>query len=97
MILVVIIIGTVSVTSVFGQTASAQQQQQQVYYVYVDPIPDFATSYASNVIHDATKAWSDANPNIVFYKADTPQQADLDIQWIKEYASATAGEYVTGT
>ena len=77
---------------------SASAQQQQVYYVYVEPIPDYATSYASNVIHDATSAWQDANPNLKFSNTDNQDQADVVIQWIKDYGDVNgrAGETIYG-
>ena len=84
--------------ALFPHNASAQQQQQQIYYVYVEPIPDYATSYASNVIYDATKAWADVNPNMKFYKADTESQADVVIQWVRDYGDVNgrAGETIYG-
>ncbi len=80
-------------------TNSNPTPQERHYYVYTAQLPDYATSYASNVIYDATNAWISANPNIKFYKADTEGQADLDVQWIRDYGTVagTLGEYVTGT
>ena len=80
-------------------TNSNPTTQERDYYVYTAPLPDYATSYASNVIYDATNAWANANPDIKFFKADTEQQADLSVQWIRDYGTVagTLGEYVTGT
>jgi len=47
-------------TSVLSSLNLAYGQQDADYYVYVDPLPEWATSYASNTIHTATKAWEDA-------------------------------------
>ncbi len=79
-----------------SQNASAQQQQ--VYRVYVEPLPDYATSYASNVIYDATNAWTAVNPNIKFYQAQGPSQADLYVQWVKDFGSVSGkiGEEING-
>jgi len=70
-------------------------QEEQVYYVYVNPLPSYA-DYASNVIADATSAWSEANPNIKFYQASTISEADVQVEWIKEYGE-TVGEYLPGS
>jgi len=66
------------------------------HYVYVDPLPDFAPSYAGSLVSDATKAWSDANPNIKFWTAPSEQQADLYIQWIRDYGTNPVGETISG-
>lgn len=80
-------------------TNSNPTPQVHSIHVYTAPLPDYATSYASNVIYDATNAWASVNPDIKFYQADTEGQADLDVQWIRDYGtvSGTMGEYVTGT
>lgn len=80
-------------------TNSNPTPQDRHYYVYTAPLPDYATSYASNVIYDATNAWTSANSNIKFYKSDTEEQSDLDVQWIRDYGTVagTLGEYVSGT
>jgi len=73
--------------------------QEISHYVYIDQLPSYATSYASNVIYEATNAWTSANPNIKFYKADTEAQADMVVHWIRDYGTVagTLGEYVRGT
>ena len=50
---------------------SFAQLQTTNYYVYSDPLPDYAKDYASNAIYDSTKAWEAANPNLKFYIAPT--------------------------
>lgn len=87
---------SILVISLLQANVFAQTQQEQNYYVYVDPVPDYASSYASNVIYDATKSWEDVNPGLHFYKAASPQQSDLYIQWIRDYGSSIAGETITG-
>ncbi|CDI04952.1 M57 family metalloprotease [Candidatus Nitrosotenuis uzonensis] len=73
--------------------------QESYHYVYIDQLPDYATSYATNVIYEATNAWTNANPDIKFYKAETEGQADLVVHWIRDYGTVagTLGEYVRGT
>lgn len=83
-----------------SQTPNYNPTPQEIrHYVYIDQLPDYATSYASNVIYEATNAWTDANPNIKFYKADTEAEADLVVHWIRDYGTmrGTLGEYVSGT
>lgn len=83
-----------------SQTSNYNPTPQETrHYVYIDQIPDYATNYASNVIYEATNAWTNANPNIKFYKADTEAQADLVVHWIRDYGTITGtlGEYVGGT
>ncbi len=79
---------------VFPQFVYAEEEKK--YYVYAEPLPNWA-GYASNVIYEATSAWTNANPNIRFYQASTPQQANLHVQWIKDYGTTYAGEHITGT
>ena len=60
------------------------------YYVYVDPLPDWAI-YPGSTVYDSTKAWKDANPNLNFYQADYPENANLRIQWVKEFGVQHVG------
>jgi len=75
---------------------NAQGQQARNYYIYADPIPDYATNYASNAIPDAIKAWEDANPNLHFYLTSDQQQADLVIQWVKDFGQIRNGQEIVG-
>jgi len=74
-------------------------KQEYVYYVYVDPIPYYATSYASDAIPNAISTWEHANPQIKFYLTNNTRQANFEIQWIKDYGDVryTVGEYVIGS
>ena len=69
-------------------------QPQKNYYLYVDPLPDYAT-ITSDVIFDAAARWENVNPDIKFNQAASLQQADVEIQWVKEYGQI-AGEYRPG-
>lgn len=83
---------TVSVAST-SQTQSQSTSQTQTspqiknYYIYAEPVPDYATSYAGDAIYYATKAWENANPNIKFYIAPDAQHSDLLVQWVKDFGS----------
>lgn len=89
----IIVLCSAMITPMFSSLSFAQEEE--LYYVYVDPLPSYA-DYASNVIADATSAWSEANPNIKFYQASTISEADVQIEWIKEYGEAV-GEYLPGS
>lgn len=86
----------VAIMSSFVFFTKASGEKQESHYVYVQPLPAYATSYASNVIYDATDAWMKANSNIKFYKADTPEQADLFAEWIKDFGEIRKGEEISG-
>lgn len=60
------------------------------YIIYVEPLPEWAT-YSGNAVYDATTAWKDANPHLNFYKADSPEEANLRIQWVKEFGVEHVG------
>ena len=60
------------------------------YYVYVDPLPSWAI-YSGNTVYDSTKAWKDANPNLSFYQADSPEDANLRIKWVREFGVQHVG------
>jgi len=64
--------------------------QTNTYYVYVDPLPNL-NHYAGSTVFDSTESWKDANPNLNFYNADTPQDANLRIQWVKEFGVEHVG------
>ncbi|MFY3739822.1 MAG: hypothetical protein HMLIMOIP_000241 [Candidatus Nitrosomirales archaeon] len=101
-LLCIIIIGIILGTPVnleFSPFASAQYssaEEEESVYVYADPLPSGA-GYASNVIYEATNAWTEANPNLKFYVAPSSQEADLHVQWIRDYGTELLGEHITGT
>jgi len=61
------------------------QRQQNTYLVYVNEVPDFAEHYANNVVYEATEMWKSANPHMKFLVAETPETADIMIQWVKDF------------
>ena len=76
---------------VLPMTAFAQTNyDSQEYVVYVDPLPEWA-DYAANVMYESTTAWTNANPNIKFYQADDPRDADFRVQWVKEFGVEHVG------
>lgn len=76
----------------------ALAQQVKAYYVYVEPIPSYGSSYASNAIYDATNAWTAANPNIKFYQTSDQYHADLIVQWVRDFGDVNGriGEEISG-
>ena len=59
------------------------------FYVYIDDLPNGA-DHASNVIYRSTEAWSEVNPGLKFYQAESYSDADFSVKWVKEFG----GEYV---
>lgn len=98
MIIIGIIVGSAAniefSQQAFGQYYSAEEEES--VFVYAEPLPDWA-DYASNVIYEATNAWTEANPNLKFYVAPSSQEADLYVQWIRDYGTGYAGEHISGT
>ena len=78
-IVAVTLIGVI-VPSVFAET----------WYYYVEPLPEYA-SYANNVMELSTTAWEDANDNLQFIEVNSPQQADFQVQWVKEFGVEHVG------
>jgi len=68
----------------------AYEVKINTYYVYVDPLPNWAV-YSGNTVYDSTKAWKDANPNLNFYQADSPQDANLKIKWVRDFGVEHVG------
>ena len=60
------------------------------WYYYVEPLPDYA-SFASNVMDLSTTAWETANPGLEFIEVNSPQQANFQVQWVKEFGVEHAG------
>jgi hypothetical protein len=83
-------------TSVLSTLNLAYGQREADYYVYVDPLPEWASSYASNTIYAATKAWEEANPGLHFYEVSSADEADLIVQWIRDYGTSYLGETIGG-
>ncbi len=63
---------------------------QNTFYIYVEELPNWA-DYADNVVYDATEFWKNANPQLNFYIAPSEQNADLRIQWVKEFGVEHVG------
>ena len=61
---------------------------QNVYYVYVDELPQYAVSYAENTVYDATEYWKKILPEKQFFVADSPETSDIVIQWVKDFTGA---------
>jgi hypothetical protein len=64
--------------------------QKNTYYVYVDKIPEWI-NYAGSSVSDSTQAWKKANPYLNFYQAQSPEEANLRIQWVKEFGVEHVG------
>jgi hypothetical protein len=78
-IVAVVMIG-VMVPSAFAET----------WYYYVEPLPEYA-SYANNVMELSTTAWEDANDDLQFIEVSSPQQANFQVQWVKEFGVEHVG------
>ena len=81
---------------VIGSTPTVLGQANRTYYIYADPVPDYATGYAENAIPNAISAWESANPNLQFYMTENQQQADLIIQWVKDFGQIRNGQEIVG-
>lgn len=95
LLLVMIFAGSFNTLALSG-VFPAYGQEEVNYYVYVDPLPEWASSYASNAIYAGTKAWEDANPGLHFYQASSEEEADLIVQWIRDYGTSYLGETIGG-
>ena len=62
----------------------------ETWYFYVEPLPEYA-SYANNVMELSTTAWEDANDNLQFIEVSSPQQANFQVQWVKEFGVEHVG------
>lgn len=58
---------------------------QNTYYMYIENIPEYAKAHASNAVFDATKYWKSVFPKMNFYVADSQSDADIIIQWVKDF------------
>ena len=62
----------------------------ETWYYYVEPLPEYA-SYANNVMELSTTAWEDVNDNLQFIEVSSPQQANFQVQWVKEFGVEHVG------
>ncbi len=62
----------------------------ETWYYYVEPLPDYA-SYANNVMDLSTTAWEDANDDLEFIEVTSPEQANFQVQWVKEFGVEHVG------
>jgi len=95
------ILGTDTEVEIIGthvlsqQTTPFENTVQNTLNLYVEPLPSWA-DYASNVMYDSTKAWEDANPDMKFYQVDSQEDADVIVQWVKEFGVEHVG-FALGT
>lgn len=68
----------------------AYGQKEEVYYVYVDPLPDWA-DYARDVVYAATLAWEKTDLGVKFYQSPTLAGSDIQVRWVKEFAGERVG------
>lgn len=66
------------------------QITKNTYYVYIDPLPEWA-DYASNVMYESTTYWQQVNPQLNFFKVEDPKDADLKINWVKDFGQEHIG------
>ena len=57
---------------------------------YLSPLPDWA-GYANGVFETALKSWEDANPNMEFIKVNSPEQANFQVSWVKDFGGMHVG------
>lgn len=63
---------------------------KNTYYVYIDPLPEWA-DYATNVLFEATEFWIANNPNLNFFVANSPNEADFTVKWVKDFGQEHVG------
>lgn len=66
-------------------------QTRDTWYVYVDPLPEYALPYAGNVMYESTQYWEKHLPGLQFFQVDDPAHADLRVQWVKEFGVEHVG------
>ena len=79
-LLMIIISGGFASSDAFAET----------WYYYVEPLPDYA-SYANNVMDLSTTAWEDVNDDLEFIEVTSPEQANFQVQWVKEFGVEHVG------
>lgn len=82
----------IPLTVIMSLIPHVSAQEQMTYYIYVDPVPDYATNYASNAINVAIQAWQNTNPDLKLYVTTSKSQANFQVQWLRD----TAGESFNG-
>ena len=80
-LIIVIAVTLVAVLLIPNNNAFAE-----TWYYYVEPLPEYA-SYANNVMKLSTTAWEDANDDLQFIEVNSPQQANFQVQWVKEFVA----------
>lgn len=55
------------------------------YFVYVEDLPDYAKSYAGNIVYEGTEYWKSEFPKLNFYVAKSRSDADIMIQWVRDF------------
>ena len=83
----VVIVGFTFSTQSYGETDR--------YYVYVDPLPDWA-DYAADAVPFSTLAWEMISPDVKFYESSTLEGSDIHVRWVKEFAGERLGTTVAG-
>jgi len=63
--------------------------------IYAEPLPDYASNL-SNAVYLATEYWKEQNSNFEFYVADSPEQSDVHINWIKDFGNNQIGHAIGG-
>jgi len=58
---------------------------KNTYYVYVENVPEYAKVHVANAVLDATEYWKSVFPKKNFYVADSKSNADILIQWVKDF------------
>ena len=70
--------------------AAGPAYADRILHVYTDELPEWA-AYASNVMYESTEYWSERLPGTAFYVAESPQDADFVVKWVKEFGVEHVG------
>ena len=76
----VVLVSVFSINEAFAETL----------YYYVEPLPNYA-SYANNVMELSTIAWEEANDDLQFIEVNSPEQANFQVKWVKEFGGEHVG------
>lgn len=90
---VLLILFLVITASIF---LSVPASAEEVYYVYVDPLPEWA-QYAQNALYETATAYEEVNPGLKFYEASTPEEANIVVKWVKDFGGEHIGQTVYGS
>ena len=66
-------------------------QTRDTWYVYIDPLPEYALPYAGNVMYESTQYWEKQLPGLQFFQVDDPAHADLRVGWVKDFGVEHVG------